>query len=637
MQLPEALELVTRLIDKEEKHSDYTRTVDLADKYRAMITGAGIDEQLLQFIQREDDAMFDQRVRITKTVTPAVAASVRKPFNKVARNDRIKKKINLPTEARVAVVDTMVKEFFGTKKKKNKGLDYWMKVRFTALQFIDPNAWVVIEWKAPETLSAIVKPRPFEVKAWQAYNFFIVNDETKWLFVFQDIIFLEGPGDGKKGDNVEKPGGRFTLYDEDLTLVFEQIDKGYYQSHPDGQQPGDELVEIKSKWFVVRSFLPNLGFAPVVRIGYNPDEETDGRTFVNPWHEGLCYFEKLLGTVSELDLTMALHTFPQKLQYVQKCIGESKERGCNKGRCKDGTQCTECKGTGYKIHTTAQEAILLPMPDEPVDMIDLEKILVYKSPPIDLIKFQNEYSLQLERQVHQSVFNSQVFVKNNYSNDTGGAIEPTATGADMNMQSVYDTLEPFTEKSSEVWRDIVTIFAILAGEKEIEKIEIIHIFPADPKLKNSIMLMAERKLAKDSGAPAFLIETIDDDMARIIYEGDTLGLEKYRVKRRYFPFIGKNEEEIAMLISSQFVRKTDKILYTNFEQIFKELEAEDPKFYLMQNLKDQAQKVADKVAEFALELGDDEPEFKREGFGNPAGGAGGGEGGAGENADNPTE
>jgi hypothetical protein len=46
--------------------------------------------------------------------------------------------------------------------------------------------------------------------------------------------------------------------------------------------------------------------------------------------------------------------------------------------------------------------------------------------------------------------------------------------------------------------------------------------------------MGERKTATESGAPAVLLETIDDDLAGIIYAGDPLGLQKYRVKRRYF-------------------------------------------------------------------------------------------------------
>ena len=53
---------------------------------------------------------------------------------------------------------------------------------------------------------------------------------------------------------------------------------------------------------------------------------------------------------SELDLTMALHTFPQKIQYVSKC----KDLQCRDGKTVDGAGvCPSCHGSGYEIITSA--------------------------------------------------------------------------------------------------------------------------------------------------------------------------------------------------------------------------------------------------------------------------------------------
>lgn len=621
MLFKDALVLITRMIKNEEKHQDYKRTVDLAEQYRALITGDDIGAQLIQFIQREDKELFEQRCRLTKSITPAVAASVRKPFNKVTRNDRVKTSIKLSTKEREIIVQSMIKGFYGD-SKKSKGLDYWMNTRFLELQFGDPNSWVVIEWDAPNDEVTPVEPRPFEVKACDAINFYVVNDNVKWLFISQCIEYKEA-GHTDLAPKVRN-GTRFTLYDEDITVVFEQVDRAYLTESGYQLEKGEELVDIKADTYLVKLYNPNLGTVPAVRIGYNRDELTEGRTFVNPWHEGLCYFEKMLTTVSEFDLTMHLHTFPQKLQYVQKCQGTESKK-CNRGweQGSSNVRCSSCKGTGYKIHTTAQEAILLPMPDDPKEMMDLSKIIEYKAPPIELIKFQNDYTLQLERQVHQSVFNSQVFVKNNYAGSNtqpgGQPIEATATGVDMNMQSVYDTLEPYTEKASEVYIDFVTIFAILSGDVSKEDIQIVRSFPADFKLKTSDALMAERKVARDSGAPAFLISTIDDDLAQIIYTGDLIGMQKYKVKNSFNPFPGKTDDEIALLLISNFVRKYDKVLYSNFEQIFKEIETEKIGFYVY-TLKKQIPIVEAKVAEFLAEVetapaGINDPNFKNN---NPA-------------------
>jgi hypothetical protein len=662
MELTAAFTLTKRLIETGETHVDYERVTGLAETYRIYITGQDIGKKLIQFVQREDAALFKQRLDLTKSITPASASSVRQPFNKVARNDRIRKTKTIKNETRQKALDGMVAGFYGSRRKKNKGLDYWLKTRFIEMQFIDPNSWVVVEWDAAASESEPVKPRPFEVSAKEAVNFFVVNDEVRWLFVKQEITFLSfgtAPANGTNvGENSKVPGVvtpatapgekpnkkngfRFTLYDEDVTLVYEQVDPEYLKSIGYVLAGNEKYETINTATFIVRDYTPNVGYPPVFRIGYKRDEATKGRTYVNPWHDGLCYFDKSLKTVSELDLTMTLHTFPKIFQYVQKCQGPTRQKKCNQGILQDGSKCPSCDGKGFKIHTTAQDAVLLPMPESKEDMLDLEGLMAYKAPPIELIKFQNEYTQQLERQVHQAVYNSQVFVKKGSTpqgNSSGQPIQ-TATETDYNMQSVYDTLEPFTEKLSEMWCDLVITFAILAGASE-EEIDAGHEFPADYKLKTSDILLGERKTATDSGAPAFLLETIDDDLAGIIYAGDPLGLQKYRVKRRYFPFSGNTPDEIAALVSSQYVPEEPKVLYSNFDQIFKELEIENPEFWTTTDLPKQRELLASKVKQFIERLKAQRPagmtlDSFREG--NPNNNQGGGDGGDGNPGDDDTD
>lgn len=665
MDVTAAYTLTNRLILTGETHQDFTRVTELAETYRIYITGLDIEKKLVQYVPREDKELFNQRVRLTKSITPAVASSVRQPFNKVARNDRIRKTKTIQNETRQKALDEMVAGFYGsTKRKKKKGLDYWLKTRFIELQFIDPNAWVVVEWDAAKSESEPVKPRPFEVSAKEAVNFFVVNDEVRWLFVKQDITYLSfgtaptnnlASNDPKQtapgvvtpatapGDKPNKKAGfRYTLYDEDVTVVYEQVDKDYLTQTGYVLQEGEEFETIDKSTFIVRTYTPNVGYPPVFRVGYKRDDATKGRTYLNPWHDGLCFFDKSLKTVSELDLTMCQHVFPQKLAYIQKCQGPSKTKRCNQGVLVDGSECPMCKGTGFKkVTTTAQDAILLPMPETREEMLDLDKLVVYKTPPIELIKFQNEYTQQLEKQVHQAVYNSQAFVKKtNNGQGAGGQQFQTATENDNNMQSVYDTLEPFTEKFSEMWCDLVITFAILAGAQE-EDIDAGHEFPADYKLKTGDILLSERKTAAESGAPAFLLEAIDDDLAAIQYAGDPLGLQKYRVKRRYFPFSGNTPDEIAALLSSQYVPDEPKVLYSNFDQIFKELEIEHVDFWTTPNLAKQRDLLKKKVAEFMDRLKAQRPagmtlDTFREG--NPNNNQGGaGNGGDGNPGDDDTD
>jgi hypothetical protein len=91
-------------------------------------------------VQREEKSLFEQRVALTRSVTPAVASSIRQPFNKVVRNERIRKDIKIAGEGRKQIVEKMIAGFFGSARKKNRGLNYWMKTRFIELEFIDPNS-----------------------------------------------------------------------------------------------------------------------------------------------------------------------------------------------------------------------------------------------------------------------------------------------------------------------------------------------------------------------------------------------------------------------------------------------------------------------------------------------------------------
>jgi hypothetical protein len=280
---------------------------------------------------------------------------------------------------------------------------------------------------------------------------------------------------------------------------------------------------------------------------------------------------KSIKTCSELDLSMALHAFPQKLQYVARCMG-TREKPCHNGRCGDGTVCEECNGEGFKIHTSAQDSIILPMPQSKEEMIDLGSIIHYVTPPESLIKFQDEYVKSLKSEVHQAVFNSDVFVKTQFA--------ATATEKEMDMDSVYDTLLPFAQRYSALWKDIVRVCFFLADvDEEQESSVIIHTFPADFKLKTTAILLAELKSLNESEAPSFFKDSLNRQLAETIYSEDPENMLKYDVKQYFAPFKGKTQDEILTLMESPYVPEASKVLYANFEDIFSEIDREDKEFW----------------------------------------------------------
>ena len=552
-----------------KKHADYQRTVDLAKEYKAHVSGVGIDDYLKRFAKREDEEMFEQRKRLTNSISQSVASSLQKPFYKVARNKNVKKKFTLKGDKnREEIVQKMISGFYGTNELNTKGLDFWLKNRFIELTFTDPNAFVVIEWEAkPENVP--LEPYPYEVNSIDAYDYTYKHGVLNELFTRQSetIIYLD-----KDGAEKEKVVDAFTLYEIGSSLKVVEYCPKYFEAKGIVIDETRQVTFVENEIHFIATYNEtNLDFIPAFRVGYIRDTATDGRTFVNPFESAMPYFRKALKAVSELDLSITLHTFPQKLQYVTKCKGKGTKK-CNNGMI-SGTQtvCSECKGSGLQIHTSGQDAIYFPLPDTPDEMFDLDKILVYKQPPIDLIKFQDEYVRNLKKDAHLSVYNSNMFLAEDPQ------FAKTATEVNTNTQGIFDTLFPYTEKFSEVWKTAVKVFVRLSGF--LTDFELIHIFPTDLEIKTVAVLMAELKLANESEAPSYFRDAILEEIANQVYEGDELGREKHFTRHKFFPFSGKTETEIQFLMASPYVSNFTKVLYANFEAIFTDIEKAVPNFY----------------------------------------------------------
>ena len=552
-----------------KKHADYQRTVDLAKEYKAHVSGVGIDDYLKRFAKREDEEMFEQRKRLTNSISQSVASSLQKPFYKVARNKNVKKKFTLKGDKnREEIVQKMISGFYGTNELNTKGLDFWLKNRFIELTFTDPNAFVVIEWEAkPENVP--LEPYPYEVNSIDAYDYTYKHGVLNELFTRQSetIIYLD-----KDGAEKEKVVDAFTLYEIGSSLKVVEYCPKYFEAKGIVIDETRQVTFVENEIHFIATYNEtNLDFIPAFRVGYIRDTATDGRTFVNPFESAMPYFRKALKAVSELDLSITLHTFPQKLQYVTKCKGKGTKK-CNNGMV-SGTQtvCGECKGSGLQIHTSGQDAIYFPLPDTPEEMFDLDKFLVYKQPPIDLIKFQDEYVRNLKKDAHLSVYNSNMFLAEDPQ------FAKTATEVNTNTQGIFDTLFPYTEKFSEVWKTAVKVFVRLSGF--LTDFELIHIFPTDLEIKTVAVLMAELKLANESEAPSYFRDAILEEIANQVYEGDELGREKHFTRHKFFPFSGKTETEIQFLMASPYVSNFTKVLYANFEAIFTDIEKALPNFY----------------------------------------------------------
>jgi hypothetical protein len=559
------LDLLISIILQGKRHDNYKRTCDLAEKYYKLITGDGIDTLLKRFVRREDDMMFKQRVELTKQITPAVTGNLMFVFNKVPRSNSVTKilKYDPTDEAKMNELKEILDKFYGV-----ESLNAYLEQRYNFLVHVDPNLWIVTEFEGTDGKQR-PQPYPFEVKSKEAIYYEKSNNVLQYLVVDMKVRreFQTGVNEKK-----EKTVHRYTIYTKYQAIVLEQFeDYRIKESNEQWEFDGKQLIRIGKNVYEIIIPVPyNQESVPAIQVGYALDLETDGFTYVNPFHLCMPYLEKSIKVVSELDITMCIHAFPQKIQAVAKCTF----KGCHNGRLPDESICTHCSGSGFNTIKTAQDAIYVQMPSVAEEQIDLGNIINYVNGPVDILTFQKEYVEYLTTKCIKTCFNSDVFTKQEVSE--------TATEKVIDLQNVYDTLYPFAQRYCTVWQfenekvaEITELDKNLIVKYHINK---------DFKLKSKEDLMMELKLLKDSGANDALMRAIQNDIAEITYEDQPLEMEKYRTKEYFYPFTGKTPEQTAAIVSLLPNEHKTKVLWMFFGQIFDKLEAKED-FYKLERAK----------------------------------------------------
>lgn len=532
------------LIERDYTHKHYNHVVALAEKYKKHITGVGLSE-LLQKSLHESKDMFEQRKEQTKHINKALAGQVITAFNRVFRIDP-----NFTIESKgekITAVFEKLEKYTGT-----GNLHQYLSSSLINTMFCDPNAWLLNTFSNFDNKTERATPMPMVIPSANAVDYSFHNDMLEYVITKFPLKYLE--------DNREVDGNVYVMYLPDISVKYTQVSKDYNASE------GEDVVTINKMRYVVKEYEHTSKIVPMEIVGYLKDPATDLETYVSPIDPGMPYLEKLLKVVSEMDLTMALDAFPQKTAYVDSCKLKPDNTCTMSGQLKDS--CTICGGTGAHQITTVQEARYLKLPSDAAEMVDLSKLTHYDYPPIEIIRFQDEYIDKISDKFHRAIFNSDTYTK--------ADIAKTATGEGLDMQAVYDTLYPFARKVSAIARMVATSTAYYLDYKEPV---VAHSFPKDFKLKSFADLMDDLNKAVNSGAGAYVISALQMDIIDCLYADNPTMRKAIRLKHKTNPFSGKTANEIAVILSSESAREIDVKVYTYLEQIFNDLEQEHPELY----------------------------------------------------------
>ena len=558
----EGLEILRDVIKEGKTHQDYDYVVALADKYYKMKSGDKIIDLLRRMITRETEDEFKQRCNISKSVIPSTLNSTQLPFQKALRKQPLLREIIYKSKETTKELEGYIAKFWG-----EKSLEEYLEYSFINYNFIDPNAFLITEFDEFDSKKEKASPYPFVATAEECIMFEYKNEILQYLIVRLPVTYMvmeDIKRDGKTiAEAVTKSGFKYTMYLGADTIQMTEVGSTHIA------EEGEVIEIIAEGHYRVEFFTPKASKVPAARFGFIYDTQTKGRTMVSVYHCVLLLLEKMMKTDSELDLTISMTAFPQRIMYLDACSNKN----CKDGQLLDGTGiCTECGGTGKSpIHKSVADIITFKLPKDPQMLIDLEKILVYKSPPIETLKFMDEYVSGLRKLIHAMMFNAEIFSRTE--------IKTTATEKNLETDNMNDTLYPFARAYSAMWefvvRDIAT-FTDLGKDLTVH-----HKMPEDFKFKSLPELMTEMKTAKDAGASTSTIAAIEDDINNILYNDRPVDLKKIQVKQRYNPFRGYDEGTVRLLISQNRTTEYNATLWANLESIFNDLELENPNIYDM--------------------------------------------------------
>lgn len=548
------------------KHRDWKRTVDLAKRYKQLVTGEDMDDLYIAYNPRETEADRKQSIRLTNPLPPAVCAALSTPLLKLANVPAQVNEIKGIKATAIDLLNGKIDSIYG-----DNDLSAMFGQRFLQDGIIDPNAFVVWSFEDGDDSNLPIDRGVYaEVQpSSNVYNFEYKGGVLRWLLIHKGIKY---PRKGSDANPVLVDGDRYILYTSDHHIQFTQVDKDTIITSSFGAFTDAFGVQVtidegaaggvfyfrrdQNTLFEVRVFEQRSSRVPAFRLGYKRDAHTNGRTMVNLWHAAYWHLRRLVKLGRENDLSYVLHAFLQKFSYVGKCPA----MGCNGGRLAADDICGTCKGSGKMTHTTASDNIELTLPAQPEKaMFDLAKMVHYATVPTDILGIQDKKIDETIKAAFQAVYNSDIFVVNTSAE--------TATGKRIDMQSVYDALQDAASWWSAAYMDSGYIIASY-HDLWAKELAIIHRFPRDFRFDTASDLILKLKEARDiPGTEAYKI-ALTHSLNVQQFQDDPFQLRRVQTMTRFDPFVGKTDDTIMSIFSQGLTTKFNKVLWSNMPEVF---------------------------------------------------------------------
>lgn len=546
-------------------HKHYKECVDYAELCRKLITGKDCDTLLEQIVTRETPAQFELRKKLFFPLPPSICAKAKVPFTKATRVDGTITDARYDGDrgdagAKRKKLNAALDGFFG-----EESLDDYLDTRFLALNMMDPNAFVVVDFDAFDNKKGQAKPYPLEIFSKDVLNFGGRNT-VEWLIAQFASQYTDK--EGKKQEGI-----RYVAY---FGQVLDMVQVEFDDTIP--EVTGNEtvlppLVKIKDRCFMLSQKFPFTEKQQPefqgIRVGHvmNPDIYVDN--YVSSIHAGINRMLETLKAGSEHSLVMALQAHPQVFQYLPKCQGVQGDV-CDSGKNRSGNTCAACGGSGKRIPTSVLDAMIFDMPDEKEEyVLPLSEMKYTHAPDTAIITLLNDYIKGLEQAALQDIFTSNLQERS--------AVSATATEVSIDADAQNSAVVPYARKLVTAY---IKIARICAAFVDADKgLTVVKEIPDDMQLEPLSSKIATLTAAQGTGSPD-VINAAEEDVMFKKLQNRPEDLLRYKVRKRFRPLVGLSDDVKRQAMASELVTTKDKVLLIHENEVYLAMDR-IPNFYNM--------------------------------------------------------
>lgn len=562
MKLNDYLEVLGKVVLGDYRHPHYATKEAIRKWNLAIATGDNQKDMIVKWRQKETKEQKEQRVRVYNSRTPQVFNKTKSYFYEVHRTEDFTEILEYNGEeedsrdSKKDVLDAMTK-FYG-----NQTVREYLHERQIDRNFLDPNDWLVVEWRGGGDSSEKIDFFPFEVRSADVLDFRHDYGDLEYLLIRKKTKIIEG--------EEKKDGWKYTLYGKQWSVeAFKEDDSIKYEQDLSGAKTYVGK-DGRFKYFTYDNQLDEVQAHP---YGYIDHPDYPDWVKVTPLYVSKTNIDRLMQRTSTLDISIACHGFLQKFIYANPCNYATEDDDHGYMKCEDGMmgdrQCPKCHGSGMQIHASDQDVVYLPLPDGDAQVIPLSNLVYYANIDKDMVEIQRTEVREAVRDCVSTIFNENVFEKSE--------ITTTATEKLLDWRSVNNALTGYAKHDAAMYEFIVRI---ISKVKQVND-SIIHSFayPSDYHLESLAELIMMRKEAVESQASYLVLQNMDVQILRKQIKDDPQKIMNWQAFQKFKPFAAMSESDKIMVMSVLAPDHPAIIRHYNFNTICIEVGEEYPDFY----------------------------------------------------------